>query len=282
MTAPASEPAAPPAPDAILLAAGKGTRMGGDLAKVLHPVADRPMLHWVVDACAAAGCEQIVIVVGYQADDVRASFNDYAPLLGRPDIAFVDQPEQLGTGHAVMMAQPVMQDRRGRDVFVLAGDGPLIQPDTLAQLLDTHRQPTPAAATLATATLDDPTGYGRVLRNPADQSFDRIVEQKDASPDQLAVREVNPSYYCFGAAALFDALPRLSDQNAQGEYYLTDVPALLKADGGPVRVVDAVPPQDILSINTPDQLAEVDRIMRDRLGQPPQSPDPVVDAGAPA
>jgi bifunctional UDP-N-acetylglucosamine pyrophosphorylase/glucosamine-1-phosphate N-acetyltransferase len=260
----------PVPPSAIILAAGKGTRMGGDRAKVLHEVAGRPMLHWVTDACFAAGVQRCVIVVGYQADEVRASLAD------EPRCVFVEQTQQLGTAHAADQARPIFEDAPDGDVFVLAGDGPLIRSQTLARLLEVHRR-TRASATLATAVLDDPTGYGRVLRTAAPAGpggFDRIVEQKDASPEQLAVREVNPSYYCFAVADLFAGLSRVESNNRQREFYLTDVPGLLKQQGKTVTLVDAVPAEDVLSINTPAQLAEVDRVLRQRLQASPPSLTP--------
>ena len=243
---------------AIIMAAGQGTRMGGDKPKVVHEVAGKPMIWWVVDVCRQVGVETCVVVIGYKGEQVKAALGDLA---GTCD--FVDQPQQLGTGHAAMMAQPVFAGKPVTDVFVLAGDGPLIRPRTLARLLEVHRR-SRAAATLATALLDDPTGYGRVLREP-DGAFKAIVEQKDATPEQLAICEVNPSYYCFRSDLLFEGLSRLSNDNAQGEYYLTDVPGLLKADGHTVKVVDAVPTEDVHSINTPQQLALVDRILSQRL-----------------
>ena len=247
-----------PAPAAIILAAGQGTRMGGDKAKVLFEVAGQPMLHWVIQACKDAGVERVVLVVGYQSDAVRAAFAD------DPACVFVEQTERLGTGHAADMARPVFEnDAAPCDVFVLGGDGPLIHSETLRSLLARHRADQ-ATATLATAVIDDPTGYGRVIRDNAG-GFDRIVEQKDASPEELAVHEVNPSYYCFRSDAMYEALTRVSNDNAQGEYYLTDVPGILKANGNTVSVVDAVPAEDVLSINTPAQLADVDAILRARL-----------------
>ncbi len=244
------------APAAVILAAGKGTRMKSDLPKVVHPVAGKPMVCWVVEACLAAGCERIVVVVGYQADRVKEALAEY-------DVEYVMQSEQLGTGHAVMMAEPLLKEETERDVFVLAGDGPLIRTQTLQALLQLHRDKQ-AVATLATSVVEDPTGYGRVIRDEAG-GFDRIVEQKDASPEELTVCEINPSYYCFGCGELFNGLARVSNDNKQGEYYITDVPGILKAEGKTVCVVDAVPAEDVLSINTPEQLAEVDRILRGRL-----------------
>lgn len=245
-------------PQAIILAAGKGTRMGGDRAKVLYEVADEPMVRWVVKACLDAGVERCIVVIGYQGEKVCEALSDV------PQCTFVHQTEQLGTGHAARMAEPFFEPDDSRDVFILAGDGPLIRPATLAALLDAHRT-NRAAATLATAVLDDPSGYGRVIR-AADGSLQAIVEQKDATPDQLAVNEVNPSYYCFRSADLFDGLSRITDDNQQGEYYLTDVPGILGGEGKTVALVDAVPAEDVLSINTPAQLQEVDRILRNRLG----------------
>jgi len=247
-----------PSLSAIILAAGKGTRMGGDLPKVVHEVAGKPMVCWVVEACRAAGVSRCVVVVGYKRELVEQA------LAGYSGVTFVEQAQQLGTGHAAMMAEPELaNDKTVTDTFVLAGDGPLIRAETLTQLLGTHRDAA-ALATLATAVLDDPSGYGRVMRDEAD-GFDRIVEQKDCTPAQLAVSEVNPSYYCFNKDAMFAALRSVDDNNAQGEYYLTDVPGLLKQQGGTVAVVDAVPPQDVLSINTQEQLAVVDGVMRERL-----------------
>ncbi|MEM9914247.1 MAG: NTP transferase domain-containing protein [Planctomycetota bacterium] len=257
------------APAAILMAAGKGTRMGSDLPKVLFEVGGKPMLRWVVEACFAAGVETCVVVVGYRGDDVRAALAD------EPRCVFVEQTEQLGTAHAADMARPIFENRPAGDVFVLAGDGPLIRSQTLARLLELHRR-TKASATLATAVLDDPTGYGRVIRNAASQ-FDRIVEQKDATPEELAVQEVNPSYYCFRSDDLFATLTQVSNANKQGEYYITDVPGLLRNQGKTVTLVDAVPAEDVLSINTPEQLAEVDRILRDRLT--PTSPSNTLSGG---
>ena len=237
---------------AIILAAGKGTRMNSDLPKVLLPVADRPMLDWVLDACTAVGCRRTVIVVGHQAQRVREA------AAGRDGVEFVEQTEQLGTGHAVEQARAGFEGMDA-DVLVLCGDGPLIRSDTLRRLLQTHRD-SGAAATLATAVIEDPTGYGRIVRD-AEGRLEKIVEHKDADAAQLAIREIND------AAALFDALSRIGNDNAKGEYYLTDVFALLRQDGRTVSVVDAVPAEDVLSINTPDQLAEVDAVLRRRAGQ---------------
>lgn len=257
------------------MAAGKGTRMQSDLPKVVHPVGGRPMICAVVRAAIEAGCSRVVLVVGYQQEMVReaiAAEPDLAPLVGTA-IEFAVQAEQLGTGHAVMsaaglfpQADPAKATSAPKlDVFVLAGDGPLIRPQTLRTLLERHRA-CAAQATLATSIVDDPTGYGRIVRDE-DGRFAAIVEHKDATPQQRAIREINPSYYCFEALALFNALRDVKRNPSSGEYYLTDVPALLLARSGGtagVELVEAVPPEDVLSINTPEELAKVDAIYRAR------------------
>lgn len=245
-------------PCAIILAAGKGTRMGSDLPKVVHPVGDRPMVAIVAQACHAVGCSPIVAVVGHGKEHVEQA------LQGAPgDIRFALQAEQLGTGHAVLAAEPSLAGLDpDTNVLVLCGDGPLIREDTLHTLLRTHTAAN-AAATLATAIVEDPAGYGRIVRD-SDGRFARIVEQKNATPDELAIREINPSYYCFRLGPLMEALHHVERNPKTGEYYLTDVPALLLAGGARVEVVDAVPAEDVLSINTPEQLAQVDRIYRQR------------------
>ena len=246
---------------AIVLAAGHGTRMRSDLPKVCHPVGGRPMVCAVVDACLDAGCERVVVVVGYKQELVREALAEQAES-GR--VVFAVQDEQLGTGHAVGCAKGHYAGAGPgqHDALVLCGDGPLIRAETVRAVVERHRAKD-AAATLATAVLDDPSGYGRVVRD-ASGRFERIVEEKNATEAELSIREVNPSYYCFDAAALFGALERVGRDERSGEYYLTDVPALLLGSGARVEVIDAVPPEDVLSINTPEQLEAVDRVYRSR------------------
>lgn len=254
-----------PAPQSIILAAGMGKRMGSDLPKVLHEVAGRPMVAWVVDACLAVGCSRCVVVIGHKGELVRdALLKEFSP----EQVVFVEQKEQLGTAHAAQMAEPLftspeVSSEASCDTFVLAGDGPLIRSQTLTAMLQLHRE-RGAALTMATSVIDDPAGYGRVVRNAAGE-FQCIVEQKDASAEQLAIREVNPSYYCFNSRELFDVIRRIDNRNQAREYYITDAPAELLSQGRVVCVVDAVPPADVLSINTPVQLAAVDAILRRRL-----------------
>lgn len=245
--------------EAIILAAGKGTRMKSDLPKVCHEVGGRPMVCAVVDACLEAGCERIVVVVGYKQELVREALAGYGDT-----VEFAVQHEQLGTGHAVVSAVDhfPLADRGGTDVFVLCGDGPLIRSSTLHRMLDLHRS-SGAASTLATSTIEDPSGYGRIVRGVGG-GFERIVEQKNASEAELAITEVNPSYYCMNAHAMFEALKQVNRNELTGEYYVTDVFELMLKGGRRVEVIDAVPPEDILSINTLEHLAQVDAIYRSR------------------
>lgn len=257
---------APTPPIAIILAAGKGTRMESDLPKVVHPVGGRPMVCAVVDACREAGCERIVLVVGYKQEVVRDLMAKQGDAWNK-GIEYAVQEQQLGTGHAVLSAKETLGatvNEQGRPCFVLAGDGPLIRAETLKTMLRTHTE-SHAAATMATSVIDDPTGYGRIVRD-ANRKLSAIVEHKECTPDQLKIREVNPSYYCFDTAKLFTALAQVKRNEQSGEYYITDVPSLLLKQGERVEVIEAVPPQDILSINTPAQLAEVDAIYRSRPG----------------
>lgn len=247
--------AVPPSPAAIILAAGHAKRMKSDLVKVLHEVCGRPMLGWVVDACKNSGCTPIYIVVGHQGDQVRKAF------AADPEIQFVEQTERLGTGHAVQQTEAMLKDFVG-DVIVLAGDGPLIRTETLTTLLQRHRE-RGAVASLATSVIDDPSGYGRICRNESGE-FTAIVEEKDASESQRKIHEVNPSYYCFDAKTLFEALRKVSNANASGEYYLTDVLGILHSEGKAIAVFDAVLPEDVLSVNTPEQLSEVSDLLSKR------------------
>lgn len=216
------------------------------------------MVEWVVEACRAAGCRRIILVVGYQGEKVREAF------AGQGDVEFVEQAEALGTGHAVLQAEAALRGFAG-DVLVLAGDGPLIRAETLRRLVAAHRRQG-AAATLATARVADPSGYGRIVRDAAGH-FERIVEEKDATPEQRRLTEINPSYYCFDARSLFASLRRLTNANASGEYYLTDVCAILRGDGLPVELIEAVSADEVHSINTVEQLEFVSSILARRLAE---------------
>jgi bifunctional UDP-N-acetylglucosamine pyrophosphorylase/glucosamine-1-phosphate N-acetyltransferase/UDP-N-acetylglucosamine pyrophosphorylase len=242
---------------AIVLAAGKGTRMQSDLPKVLAPVAGRPMVRYVIDALRDAAVAQIVVVVGDRAELVRAELAD------EPRVSFADQREQLGTGHAVMMCRDALAAHRG-PVLVVAGDSPMLQARSVRELLDAFHEGE-YACLLGTVEREDPAGYGRIVRNAAGD-FTGIVEEKDATDVQRAIREVNVSTYVFDAAELLSALERLTDQNAQGEYYITDCPAILLGAGRKVQALQVLQPCEALSINSVEELAVVERELA-RLGE---------------
>ena len=241
---------------AIILAAGKSTRMKSKRPKALHEICGKPMLQFVLDACYDAGVTRILLVVGHGKDEVIAHFD------GDKRITWVEQTEQLGTGHAARMCEPHLRNEKG-DVFILTGDGPLIRGEVLRTLQRAHRDDH-AAASMATAVLDDPTGYGRVIRD-AGGEFVEIIEQADATPEQREIREVFPSYYCCRAEDLLLALSQLKNENKKKEYYLTDVYGILRAAGRKVVAVQAVTQEDVLSVNDREQQAQVDAIMQDRI-----------------
>lgn len=238
---------------AVVLAAGKGTRMQSELPKVLVPVCGRPMVRYVVEALQTAGISRILVVVGYQADLVRQELADVE------GVEFATQSEQLGTGHAVMMCRGQLADHQGA-VLVVTGDSPMLQPSSIRALTSDFEQ-TGASCLLGTAHQDDPTGLGRIVRD-AKGEFQAIVEQKDATPEQQAITEVNMSTYLFDSADLLSTLDELSSDNAQGEYYITDCPGLLKAAGKQVRALDVLQPCESLSINNLDDLAVVEAEMK--------------------
>jgi UDP-N-acetylglucosamine diphosphorylase/glucosamine-1-phosphate N-acetyltransferase len=242
-------------PLAIILAAGQGTRMNSDLPRVLVKVCGRPMIRYVIDAVRAAGIEWIVVVVGHRGDLVREE------LAGERGVLFAEQDMQLGTGHAVMMCCDQLARQEG-PVLILAGDSPMVQASSLRCLLKEFEAHWPACL-LGTATKSDPTGLGRIVRD-AEGQFVAIVEEKEASPEVRAITEVNMSTYVFRAPELIWALGRLTSDNAQGEYYLTDCPGVLKAAGRPVVALCELEPCEALSINTIEELAAVELEMKRR------------------
>lgn len=240
---------------AVILAAGKGTRLKSERPKVLHEICGRPMLAYVIDACREAGVTECVVVVGHGQDQVIAAFD------GQCGLTWVEQSPQLGTGHAVM----VCREHLGRfeHVLVLCGDGPLIRAETLRTLLERHVAER-SAATLATAVLEDPTGYGRIWRDAAGQLLG-IVEHGDCTAEQREIREVNPSYYCFRVAELMPTLDAIRPNNVKNEYYITDCLALLIGGGRKVVAITSVPPEDMYSINSRQELGLVNQVMRQRI-----------------
>jgi bifunctional UDP-N-acetylglucosamine pyrophosphorylase / glucosamine-1-phosphate N-acetyltransferase len=237
-------------PVAIVMAAGKGTRMKSDLPKVLFPVAGRPMIEYVLDALLESGVRRIVVVVGYRADLVQEKLSGFKPALH-----FVEQSPQLGTGHAIMVCRPTLSDHDG-PILILTGDSPLVQSATLKAMLEEFDRAHPACL-MGTAKKENPAGLGRVVRDQQG-NFLAIVEEKDATPEQRAVREVNMSYYLFDSRELWHALDRVQNDNAQGEYYITDAPGILKAEGKDVRALCALAACETLSVNTADELGEVE------------------------
>jgi bifunctional UDP-N-acetylglucosamine pyrophosphorylase / glucosamine-1-phosphate N-acetyltransferase len=238
---------------AVILAAGKGTRMKSRLPKAAHRLCGKAMARYPVDAARAAGAERVVVVVGHEAEAVRAAIGD--------DVEYVLQAEQHGTGHAVLQAERAL--READDALILNGDLTLVAADDLRSLLAHHRT-SGAAATILTAELEDPASYGRVVRRP-DGSVERLVERRDASPAEAPIREINVGLYCFRAVELRDCLSRLQPENEQGEYYLTDVIGLLAAAGRPVEAVLAADPRIALGINDRVELAAASAILQQRI-----------------
>lgn len=238
----------------LIMAAGKGTRMKSDLPKVLHPLNGRPMVHYVIELAQRLNSRRTILIIGHKHELVEEACSDM-------NVEFVIQSPQLGTGHAVQMTEPLLRDYQG-DALVLSGDVPLLSESSLKALIDAH-QDSRATATLLTAELDDPTGYGRILRDHTG-FVTKIVEHKDASPAELAVREINVGIYIFKAPDLFAALKLVKNDNAQGEYYLPDVISIFIADGKKVNAVKTPQFDETRGINTVEQLKEAETILNNR------------------
>jgi len=241
---------------AIILAAGISSRMNTKLPKVLHEVCGRPMLAYVLDACRSAGVQKCYVIVGYGKEQVMARFAD------DKDLTWVEQKEQKGTGHAVMCCKEHLADFDG-DTLIICGDMPLIRSEIVTTLIDKHENES-SAATLATAVLDNPKSYGRILRD-AYGNIQGIVEESDCTPQQRAIQEVNPSYYCFKNKTLFETLENITPNNVKNEYYLTDALHLVIKAGHKVTAVTAVAAEDAIGVNNRQQLSDVSRIMQSRI-----------------
>ncbi len=239
---------------AIILAAGAGTRMKSKKPKVVHEVLGRPLVRWAVEAAKAAGADEVVTVVGHMREQVIPLVED--------DTDVVVQQAQRGTADAVLAAQEALADFDGA-VVVLSGDSPLIRPETIAEMV-ALREEHNAAVVVLTMELANPFGYGRIVRDGAGEVA-RIVEQKDATPEEAALTECNSGFYCFDAKALFEALKQVNSDNAQGEFYLTDVLAISRAAGRPVLAYKTDDPEQCLGVNSRRQLADATAVMQRRI-----------------
>jgi bifunctional UDP-N-acetylglucosamine pyrophosphorylase/glucosamine-1-phosphate N-acetyltransferase len=239
----------------LVLAAGKGKRMKSDIAKVLHEVAGRPMLSYVLDRTSELGAARAIVVVGHKKESVISMLPS--------GVGHAVQEPQLGTGHAVMCAENLFRDTQG-DILILYGDVPLITTPTIRSLLENHRTAS-NSGTILTAVLDEPAGYGRIVRK-AEGGVDSIVEHKDAGPEELAIKEINTGICCFKIADLLAVLTEIKDDNAQGEYYITDAVGLMRSRGMRVGAVVAANPAETEGINTEEQRAAAEIAMKNSSG----------------
>lgn len=229
---------------AVILAAGLGKRMGASIPKVLAELAGRPLIQWVVEAAHRAGIGRVIVVIGHKGEMVEAALKGH-------DVEFVWQRDLLGTGHAVMQALPLLKGHEGL-ILVLLGDAPRVRPETIRQILSLHVE-TGASATVLSADFDDPHGYGRVIRRP-NGLVEAIVEERDADDKTKSIKEINSGCICFSPDDLFSALDEVTNENAQGEYYLTEVPTILRREGKSVAAHKAEDPIEAAGVNSPDQL----------------------------
>ncbi len=242
----------------VVLAAGQGVRMKTRLPKVLHPVVGKPMVLYVLDTVRALDCEPTILVIGHGADQVRATLSN----LAIPNLQFVEQREQRGTGHAVLQARAVLQGKADA-VLVCYADMPLVRAETLQQLIQRHKT-TSATITMLTLIADDSMAFGRVVRD-AEQRVVGIVEERDATPEQLEIRELNCGIYCFDAAWLWEHLTQLQPNARNGEYYLTDLVELAARELCCIEAIVSRDANEMLGINTRVQLAQAEKIMRERI-----------------
>lgn len=241
---------------AVVLAAGKGERMKSDRPKVLHEVCGRPMIEYVLDAVRGAGAGRIIVVVGHAASQVQAALAEHS------DVEFALQTDQRGTGHAVEVCRNQLQSHDG-PVLIVTGDSPLLRASSLAQLCEAQRTER-AACVFGTAEVASPFGLGRVVRDSGGE-FLRIVEERDASPAEKLIREINPSYYVFAAQDLLDALTKIRPNNRQNQLYLTDCPGVLKNEGKRVIAARVLSEEEAYGVNSRDQLAVAHEILQRRI-----------------
>lgn len=239
----------------VILAAGQGKRMGNpERAKVLTPLRGQPLIQYVLTTASALHASPVVVIVGHQREAVTSFVQSVLP-----DAQCVVQTEQLGTGHAVAQTQSALGNYTG-SVLILSGDVPLLTHETLTAMIDEHRSHR-AALTVLSTRVPDPTGYGRIVRR-SDDLLERIVEHKDATPEERTIHEINSGVYLVEGPVLFDALTRVGRSNAQGEYYLTDIAGILRNDGRDVRVFSTPRWHEVHGINTPADLAEAEQFLQ--------------------
>jgi len=237
---------------AVILAAGKGTRMKSEQPKVLHQIAGQPLALYPVQWCQSLGCQKTVMVIGHQAERVKETFAPYP-------VDFVVQEQQLGTGHALMVTESALQSFSGT-LLLLCGDVPLLREETLRHLVATH-QTSQAAVTVLTTEMENPYGYGRIIRRSG--QIEKIVEEKDATSEEKQVTEINTGIYAFQAPLVFELLHRIGNDNAQGEYYLTDIISLAQSSGLKAAACLLEDPRECMGINDRVQLSQAGEILRD-------------------
>lgn len=233
---------------AIILAAGKGKRMKSDLPKVLHPIDERPMITILLDTLCSLEFRPIVVVIGHKGEEVQSALADY-------DLTYVWQREQLGTGHAVKMAAESLGSFDGI-TLVVNGDVPFLSAGAIDSLLSLHAR-TEAVATCLSAIFDDPTGYGRIIRGSQTDSLAAIIEEKDASPEEKKIQEINSGTFCFDNKALFETIDEIGNDNSQSEYYLTDAVKIIHNKGLRVSVAIASEPDEVRGVNSVEQLRQL-------------------------
>lgn len=251
---------------AVVLAAGKGKRMKSNIPKVLHKIGGRPIVDYLVSTLENLKIPKIILVVGYKKkmvfDFFKQNRQDVVKTLRAPQkIEFVEQKKLLGTGHAVLQTEDILADFRG-EILVLCGDVPFLSGYTIKKLIRTHRK-TKAKATVLTAILDKPKGYGRIVRRK-DRSLEKIVEEKDASEKEKKIKEINTGSFCFNSKFLFPALEKIKKDNQQGEYYLTDAIEILRRQNHKISAVVAKDPKEIMGVNSIQQLKLLEKLLANK------------------
>ncbi len=240
----------------VILAAGEGKRMKSDKPKVMSEVLEKPMLYYVIKSCIESGCEDICVVTGFKGEIIKNYLSEYFP-----DIYTAEQNVRLGTAHAVMCAKDFLKKHKGHDVFVLNGDAPFIDKDTLDLAYDKHKQ-NKNSATVISAKVDDPSGYGRIVRSKTNNEMLCIIEDKDTTDEQKLINEVSSGAYVFDLDSLLDSLEKINNNNSQGEYYLPDAIAILLNSGKKVDAVISKNPNTVLGANDRKQLLELNEIAK--------------------